>query len=222
MANTSTTTPKKTTPKKEVVKPQVENSANEKDAEIESLKAMVLQMQQMLLNQQPQAQNQNPENSMYKYIKVINLFDGILNLKTSSIPGNSNIFTFEGFGAEKSIMYNDLRQIINANETFANEGYFYIADESVIQEVGLKEKYEKILTKEKIEKFIENDKSNVIDIFSSIPKGQQSAVVDYLVGKMAKGTEFDLNKIQAISNIYGKDLVEASKDLKHALSYKGK
>lgn len=197
---------------------------DEKDAEIESLKQMVMQMQQSMLAMQNSTSTQKEEPSetpLTKYVKVINLFDGTLNIKTSSM-GTFDLYTFEKFGSEQDIMFSDLRKIRTANDRFTREGYYYIADEKVVEEMGLKDIYKNILSKDQIEKFITEDVSNVVDVFSSIPKGQQQSVVDYLVNKLSNDENLDLNKIDSVSKIYGKDLREMAKDLKHARSQKGK
>lgn len=213
---------------KDVVTETPDAELQQKDKEISELKAMMLQMQNTILSMQqsqpvqPQMQAEEFTN-IYKYIPVISLFDGMLNLSTGQggAMGSGKIYTFTKFGESRNIIYNDLREIVSANFNFANQGYFYIADARVVDECGLTQVYQNLLSKEKIEHLLDESREHIADIFESVPETQKKSVVDYIVKNMAEGTVYDLNKVDVISRIYGKNLIELSKDLSFSLSQKG-
>jgi len=214
---------------KEVVTETPDVALQQKEQEIAELKAMMLQMQSTILSMQQSQPSQQvqmkPEEftNIYKYIPVISLFDGMLNLSTGQggAMGSGKIYTFTKFGESRNIIYNDLREIVSANFNFANQGYFYIADARVVDECGLTQVYENLLSKEKIEHLLDESREHIAEIFESVPETQKKSVVDYIVKNMAEGVVYDLNKVDVISRIYGKNLIELSKDLSFSLSQKG-
>lgn len=219
----TTTRVKKTTETQEL---DLTNELAKKDAEISAMKDMMLQlqmqMQQMMLSSNQTQTTQAPQEefiNIYKAIPVMSLFDGMLNLSTQP-NGQGKSYTFNRFGEVRNIVYSDLRDIIGSNFSFAKEGLFYVMDEKIVFENGLTEYYEKMLNKEAIENIIETDKENILNIFDSAPKSQKETIVDIIVGKMAKGESFDLNKVSIISDKIGKDINTMVKDLKFSLGDK--
>lgn len=219
----TTTRVKKTTETQEL---DLTNELAKKDAEISAMKDMMLQlqmqMQQMMLSSNQTQTTQVPQEefiNIYKAIPVMSLFDGMLNLSTQP-NGQGKSYTFNRFGEVRNIVYSDLRDIIGSNFSFAKEGLFYVMDEKIVFENGLTEYYEKMLNKEAIENIIETDKENILNIFDSAPKSQKETIVDIIVGKMAKGESFDLNKVSIISDKIGKDINTMVKDLKFSLGDK--
>jgi hypothetical protein len=220
--------------KKEVVENIVETKETdiskvleEKDKELSAMKDMMLQMQaqmqQMMsaqLNAQPQATIQQDEYmNIYKSIPVMSLFDGQLNLSTQP-HGQGKPYTFTKYGEVRNIVYNDLRDIIGAHFEFAKKGLFYVMDTKIVSENGLSDYYETILTKEQIDGLIDTDKENILNLFTSASNSQKEVIVDLIVGKMARGIEFDLNKVDVISTTANMDLKTMAKDLKFALGEK--
>lgn len=219
----TTTRVKKTTETQEL---DLTNELAKKDAEISAMKDIMLQlqmqMQQMMLSSNQTQTTQAPQEefiNIYKAIPVMSLFDGMLNLSTQP-NGQGKSYTFNRFGEVRNIVYSDLRDIIGSNFSFAKEGLFYVMDEKIVFENGLTEYYEKMLNKESIENIIETDKENILNIFDSAPKSQKETIVDIIVGKMAKGESFDLNKVSIISDKIGKDINTMVKDLKFSLGDK--
>ena len=90
-----------------------------------------------------------------KYITVISLYSGQLNLST--LPGGKGkVFTFDAFGQPKKIMYQKLVDVMESYPRFMNEGFYYIADKKVQRRHGLDEVYSKLLTKKMIEIYSHN------------------------------------------------------------------
>jgi hypothetical protein len=150
------------------------------------------------------------------YIKVISLVPHTLNLTTKA-RGLGKLFSFKAFGETKRILYSDLVEIMESHTEhtdFLREGYYYIADKRVIRRHGLDELYQKILTKEKIEKVISCDPKEALSLFQSANKTQQQFVCDILINKLVAGEKLDLNLIDSFSRISGIKIQERAEEAK--------
>lgn len=150
-----------------------------------------------------------------KYVTVINLCGGELNLSTIQ-GGKGKTFTFRSFGEKKRIIYSNLVDIIDATPRFVEEGFYYIADKKVIARHGLDDIYSKLLTKEMIEKIISTSMSDedMSTLYKSANKSQQGVIIDLIIQKLAGEEVMDMNLVNNISRISGVDISEKVKDVK--------
>jgi hypothetical protein len=148
------------------------------------------------------------EISPQKYISVISLCPFQLNLST--LPGGKGkVFSFEGFGQSKRIIYSNLVDIIDAFPRFLEQGYFYIADKKIIRRHGLNAIYDKLLTKETIENIFNKSMApdEAANLYKSATKTQQETIISLLVRKMmTESANVDMNLVEAISKVSGIDL----------------
>lgn len=102
----------------------------------------------------------------YNYLEVevpvVSMCQGELNLATQG-RGQGNIYTFTDFGQIMDIPFGDLKDIVQHNQRFANEGYFYIADEEVVKKLRKTSEYNKMLPPDVIENIFNNDANKIID-----------------------------------------------------------
>ena len=137
-----------------------------------------------------------------KYIKVMSLNFGLLNLTTEP-KGRGKIFKFQKFGDVRNIVYGDLANIIHTNQKFAEEGRFYIFNKQVVINHGLAEYYDKFMTKDMIEKILDFDRDKMVDLFTNATKTQRETIVQILIKRIKNGEDVDLNKVDIISRIAG-------------------
>jgi len=146
-----------------------------------------------------------------EYINVVSLCDMRLTLSTEGY-GKGRLFSFAKFGDKKRILYSDLARIIESHAKFLEGGYFYILDPRVIRVHGLDDVYEKLMTKEQIEKVLEGG-GDVIDIYKSANPRQQEVMQSILVEKLIENPDsLDLNFIDKIARISGVKLVEKAQE----------
>lgn len=148
-----------------------------------------------------------------EYIKVMSLCPMELNLSTEGM-GKGKRFKFDKFGDIKRILYSDLVDIMESNSHFLNYGFFYILDKRVIRKHGLDDAYEKLLTKEKIEKVISFNEKDAVDLFNSANKNQKDIMIDMIIEKIKNSENVDLNIIDKISRIAGVNLYEKGQEAK--------
>lgn len=180
-----------------------------KDIKIEKEKAKI--MEQSIVDDD--YDEDEIEISPQKYIKVISLTPGQLNLST--LPGGKGkTVSFESFGQQKRILYSTLVDIMDTSPGFLERGNYYIADKKVIRKHGLDEIYDKLLTKEVIENILSKSMSDedTAILYKSANKTQQATIIDLIVHKLMSGTDVDMNMVGNISKISGIDIMDRIKD----------
>lgn len=185
---------------------------------IESLKKEleVIKSQTMTNNAHdtiPQQYQPNPNivNTVQpnEYIKVMSLIDNKLNLSTRD-HGLGKTFSFEEFGETQDILYSDLMEINNHHRNFLEAGYYYILDDRVVAIASKKDAYKKILTKEQIEKILNNDEA-AISLFQKANPKQQEVIVKFIIKKIINNEPVDYNLIDKLSRVSGVNIVEKAK-----------
>jgi hypothetical protein len=138
-----------------------------------------------------------------KVIKVMSLYVGGLNLKTSA---NGKGFRFNNFGDIQPIIYNDLIQIMSYQNRFCNEGYFMILDKEVIKAHALEDNYKKILDAKQIKNILEYDDAKITEFFTSTTQNIRESIISIVVDKINNDNKLDKNKVHLLSELYGADL----------------
>lgn len=147
------------------------------------------------------------EIPMHKAIKVMSLFEGGLNLKTSN-DGNAQVFRFEKVGQIFPILYSDLSKVIANQRNFFEEGYCTILDKDVIKAHYLEEFYKKIIDGKTINNILDYEDKKIEEIFSNTTKIIQQSIVDIIIKKIINNDYVDKNKVTILSKIYGEDIFE--------------
>jgi len=149
-----------------------------------------------------------------KRIKVISLTDGILVLTTAQY-GQGKPYQFNKFGETKNIIYADLADILHYQNRFAEMGLFYICDDNVIANHGLYDVYQTILSKDVIDKILEYNRPEMVELFKNSTAMQQDQIASIIARKIANEEEdVDLNKVDALSRIYSKSIVDIAEEYK--------
>lgn len=151
-----------------------------------------------------------------KYIKVISLTYGVLNLSTQP-HGRGKVFTLKKFGQTTSILDTDLRDIVDSNYTMAENLRFYICDSEMVEEKGLAEIYKNAIDFETIKKILDNGNvDDYYEVYQSASDIQKQTIVELIV---EKGYKDELNpmmiaKFTQLTGLY--DLNERIKEAKES------
>lgn len=154
-----------------------------------------------------------PEIPMNRTVKVMSLFSGGLNLKTSN-DDNATVFRFNFVGETYPIMYSDLVKIIANQRRFFKEGYCMILDPDVVKAHYLEADYKRFVDGNVINNILEYDVYKIREIFSNVTPVIQQSIVDVVASKIANREYIDRNKVAVISELYGKDLYEIADKLR--------
>lgn len=146
----------------------------------------------------------------YNYLEVevpvVSMCQGELNLATQG-RGQGNIYTFTDFGQIMDIPFGDLKDIVQHNQRFANEGYFYVADEEVVRKLRKTSEYNKMLPPDVIENIFNNDANRIIDLYKMAPRGQKETIVEMIKNKRTQGIDVDANILIKLGELTGIDFV---------------
>ena len=203
-----------------VAKNAIQNKEEDLKAEVEKLKLMISKLMEEKDSSKNEYENDNYDKDDFngirimqeEYIKVMSLCPMELNLSTEG-NGKGKKFKFDKFGDVKRILYSDLVNIMENNSHFLNYGFFYILDSKVIRKHGLDETYEKILTKEKIERIV-NNSVDAVDLFKSANEKQREFIQDMLIARVRDDIDVDLNMVDRISRIAGINIAERGEESK--------
>jgi hypothetical protein len=134
-------------------------------------------------------------------IKLISLYNGTLNLSTQGF-GKGLIKTFEKFGDVRTVIYDELRKIVDNNRGLTEDGFYYICDDRVIKKLGLSEVYNNLLNENQIKNILEQDEKGITNLLYNCSLSQLDTVVNLIINNINKGLEYDRNKVSIINNVY--------------------
>lgn len=146
----------------------------------------------------------------HKMVTIISLTNGGLNLKSPK-----GIKYLRDFGATTRVTFEDLHAIVENHRDFASEGGFLIQDEASVKALYLTEEYSRLISKDRIEKFIDLPTKEIASALSVLPKALQETILQKVVKGISVGDSrySDLNKIKVLNDFSGKDLQEIAKQI---------
>lgn len=191
------------------------NSADKYEGLTLEQKLAVLEQEKRELESKLEEQDLSSGIPLDAYIEVMSLVPFKLNLSTERL-GRGRQFSFSRFGEVKRILYNDLASIFENYRSFMEQGYFYILNPKVIRKHGLDDVYEKILSKEMIDKILSFDPKSAVKLYEHASEAQREIIDGMLVKKIKDGetSEIDFNVIAQISKIGGTDIAKVAQESK--------
>jgi len=202
-------------------KKALETAKDKLSEEVNAIRAMVEQLmagKQETLNVENVKSNEIEEEDIdiippNKYIRVTSLCQGALYLSTEPY-GRGNVVSFYTFGQTRNITFATLEKIVGSNRAMAENGRYYIQDIKAIRLLMLEDEYKDILDLKAIEAIVNNENSNILEVFKSAPKTQKEHVVNMIIKKVLGGGHIDYNQLSKISEIYGKNIITKIEDAK--------
>ncbi len=196
------------------------------DTEKEDLKAkndemaeMLKMMQEQMAQMQAQISNSNApieiKREKTKKVKVINLLNMQLNLSTEGF-GNGKHFHFDNFGSMVTMSVNYLEEIlsIGAQRKQAEEGFFYICDSEVVEDMDLTDAYEVIHDKKTIEYIVGLSEDSCVEMFCGLSDAMKESTATLMAEKINNGKALDRNRLADIQRRTEINIEEIAKSLK--------
>lgn len=141
--------------------------------------------------------------SQSRYIDIISLYPDLLILKTGE-ETNSKRWQLKGFGYKQRLLSSEVHDVVNNQNQYARDGYFYIKDSQFVDEEGLREDYNHILTKDQILSIIDSKNADDIpELWNIATSTQHAIIVDLMVRKLIKGNDYDprvVSKVEELAN----------------------
>lgn len=181
-------------------------SKSDFEAFMKELKELKAKVDTQAVTQSQTTGNDRFYNYLEVEVPVVSMCQGELNLATQG-KGQGTIYTFNNFGQIMDIPYGDLKDIVQHNQRFANEGYFYIADEEVVKKLRKTSEYNKMLEPEVIENIFSYDASKIVDLYKLAPRGQKETIVEMIKNKRVQGVDIDANVLIRLGELTGIDFV---------------
>lgn len=163
-----------------------------------------------------------PEPDANKQVRLVSMYYGSLTLCNSMNRNTARMLTFSKFGEIKSVLYHDLVDFVNNERKFAEAGYFYILDKAAVYHLGLSADYKKLVDVNFINNIMNYSDVEVHDIVSTMTTAQQDSLVEILADRMFNGQKMDMNKIDIISKITGKNIQNKVEEKKHFMGLAAK
>lgn len=151
--------------------------------------------------------------SMHKIIKVVSLYNGTLNLKTS-MGDKHSIVKFNFFGDEQPVFYADLVKAISIQRRFFQDGFCMILDDDVVKLHYLTDIYRKLLNKNDIDNFLDFTESEMKKKYDEISEQQKITILERIAYKINENNNVDKNKVDIVARISKQNLYELAEKLK--------
>jgi uncharacterized protein (UPF0147 family) len=204
---TTETTAKKTTTK------AVEKEVKNESADLTALMEQMAEMQKQILaltkeNETLQRETvADEEIDSDTDILVRSAYRGTLVLSTE--PNGAGVkYEFGEFGEEQDIPFGDLKDICKNMRRFAQEGYFYIMNESAVKKLRLTSSYGRMLPFDDMAELENKPSDVVIELYKLASPLQKDEIVDLYLEKYRSGKEVDTNVLRCIGELIGRDLLE--------------
>jgi hypothetical protein len=145
-------------------------------------------------------------------VRVTSLYHGGLNLK-----GINRDIRFDRFGQSKNIRFEDVEEIASRNESFLKNGFFFIHDDRVLRLLYIEhETYDKLIEPEVLKNVFTLPTDEIEELYKNTTPDLRKAMLYTFAEWINKNDPFylDKNKIDAINNVSGENVIEIAKMLK--------
>lgn len=182
------------------------------EEELVRLKVLLEEQSKLLINSNSN-QGDNFEIKMTRMVRVVSLYHGVLNLKTSN-QADAQIFTFNFFGYEQPIFYSDLMKCINTQRRLFTDGFCYIYDNEVITAHYLDKVYEVLLDKNMLINYMNSSSDFIQERYLELPVQQRITLLETVAYKLNDNENVDRNKIDILAKVANVDIYELANKLK--------
>lgn len=176
------------------------------DKEKEELKNKLAELEKKFAELVAKQDNQVIENSEQpkakKNIKIINLTRGEMYLR------GSRIHKFDKQFDSRVFTESEVRQIYaNMPKTLA-DGWVYIADKDMVDELELTDAYSTLLDEKTLKMLLEKNPKEVIEIYKNANDFQKNIIVGMIEEAKMHGHYVDANIVIEIGRLCGKELMD--------------
>lgn len=208
---TTAATTKSTAPKVTNIEDKVESQSEKRIAELEAL------VKQLLDNQTQSSNISTADNTDEEIIinpnkktKITSLTFGTLTLYCTS----RGFLRFSDFGVTHTLTYAQLCDYINNCRNAAQEGNFYIHNQQMVEDLGLSEHYEKIISNSIVNNIIKSENLDYEDILSKVTETQRKNLGEIFTDKTYNQELTDIRKIDKISKSLNIDIMKKIEEMK--------
>lgn len=206
-------TTKATTEIEEVVveTKEKEEKENNSDAIIAELMRQVQSLTEKL-NEKEQSKVETVSKTLPTKVKVISLIPNQYNLSTME-GGSGKVFSFPKMGSTVIMRTSELEDVLSVSKyrEQAENGYFYICDSDVVEELGLD--YSNICDDKMMKDIISLKDDNSVNLFCGLSNEVKQSVATKMAEDLADGKRLDRNRLHDIKKLTDIDIEKKSEEL---------
>nr|DAF83931.1 MAG TPA: hypothetical protein [Caudoviricetes sp.] len=121
---------------------------------------------------------------------------------------------FEKYGDIKPVLYSELVNIVNNNRSFAENGAFYIMDDSAVFYLGLARFYDHVMSWDDIENIESFDDDVLRQMLPKVSDFQKGVLAVALATKIFNDEPVDMNKVDVVSKVCKIDIVGEAREMR--------
>ena len=190
-----------------LIEDKSEEVSNKVDEEKEYLKNKLAELQKQveeLLVQNKTLVNTTSTTSSHskKNIKIISLTRGELYLR------GSRIHKFEKQFDSRVFTEGEVRQIYANMPKTLTDGYVYIADSDIVDELELTDAYSNLLNADSLKTLLKKNPSEVVEIYKNVNDVQKNTIIGMIEDQKLLGERLDANILIELGELCNKDLMK--------------
>ena len=179
-------------------KPVVDKEKEELEKKLADLEK---KFQELLASQGNQTAQPTQQPKTKKNIKMISLTRGALYLR------GSRIHKFEKQFDSRVFTENEVRLIYSNMPATLTEGYVYIADADMVEELELTDAYSSLLDANTLKNLLKKNSEDVVEIYKNANKVQKDIIIGMIEDQKLLGNNLDANIIIELGKLCGKNLM---------------
>ena len=199
-------------------------TAKDENTRIAELEAMIAQLT-LAMNQlqkttpvAKEAISEDKDINPNKKTKITSLTYGYFSLYAP----NRGFLKFPNYGSTHTITYAQLVDYVNACRTATENGNFYIHNQDMVEDLGLTEVYETLLSDKLIDKILYSDELEVRDILANTTETQRNSICALVCQKVYDKEISNMARIDEISKSIGVDILKKVNEMKDTSEFLSK
>ena len=132
---------------------------------------------------------------------------------------NRGFLKFQNYGSSHTITYAQLVDYVNACRTSAENGNFYIHNQDMVQDLGLGEIYDNLLSDKIIDKLIFTNELDTNNILSNATDTQKQMICSLVCEKVYNKELDSMAKVEEISRAINVDIMTKLKEMKDSSTF---
>lgn len=182
---------------------------------VKQLEELILKMQSNNMTVVPEKEEVELDINPNKKTKITSLTYGYFTLYAP----NRGFLKFQNYGSSHTITYAQLVDYVNACRTSAENGNFYIHNQDMVQDLGLGEIYDNLLSDKIIDKLIFTNELDTNNILSNATDTQKQMICSLVCEKVYNKELDSMAKVEEISKAINVDIITKLKEMKDSSTF---
>lgn len=182
---------------------------------IKQLEEIILKMQSNNMTVPTEKEEVELDINPNKKTKITSLTYGYFTLYAP----NRGFLKFQNYGSSHTITYAQLVDYVNACRTSAENGNFYIHNQDMVQDLGLGEIYDNLLSDKIIDKLIFTNELDTNNILSNATDTQKQMICSLVCEKVYNKELDSMAKVEEISRAINVDIITKLKEMKDSSTF---